>query len=62
MTSMSRASARSMPVPKPAPTTAFVLGLDGLAWVADHAGYGALAITNDDRVIWTPHRRGASGP
>jgi thiamine biosynthesis lipoprotein len=35
-------------------TTAFVLGLDGLAWVADHAGYGALAITNDDRVIWTP--------
>jgi FAD:protein FMN transferase len=35
-------------------TTAFVLGLDGLAWVADHAGYGALAITSDDRVIWTP--------
>jgi thiamine biosynthesis lipoprotein len=35
-------------------TTAFVLGLDGLAWVADHTGYGALAITNDDRVIWTP--------
>jgi thiamine biosynthesis lipoprotein len=35
-------------------TTAFVLGLDGLAWVADHAGYGALAITDDDRVIWTP--------
>ena len=35
-------------------TTAFVLGLEGLAWVADHAGYGALAITADDRVIWTP--------
>ena len=35
-------------------TTAFVLGLDGLAWVADHAGYGAVAISNDDRVIWTP--------
>jgi thiamine biosynthesis lipoprotein len=35
-------------------TTAFVLGLDGVAWVADHSGYGALAITNDDRVIWTP--------
>jgi thiamine biosynthesis lipoprotein len=35
-------------------TTAFVLGLDGLVWVADHAGYGALAITSDDRVIWTP--------
>ncbi len=35
-------------------TTAFVMGLDGLAWVADHPGYGALAITADDRVIWTP--------
>jgi thiamine biosynthesis lipoprotein len=35
-------------------TTAFVLGVDGVAWVADHTGYGALAITNDDRVIWTP--------
>ena len=35
-------------------TTAFVMGLDGLAWVADHDGYGALAITEDDRVIWTP--------
>lgn len=35
-------------------TTAFVMGIDGLAWVADHAGYGALAITADDRVIWTP--------
>lgn len=22
--------------------------------LADHAGYGALAITVDDRVIWTP--------
>lgn len=35
-------------------TAAFVLGLDGLAWVADHDGYGALAITADDRVVWTP--------
>ena len=35
-------------------TAAFVLGIDGLPWVADHSGYGALAITNDDRVIWTP--------
>jgi thiamine biosynthesis lipoprotein len=35
-------------------TTAFVMGLGGLAWVADHTGYGALAITADDRVIWTP--------
>jgi thiamine biosynthesis lipoprotein len=35
-------------------TTGFVLGVDALAWVADHNGYGALAITTDDRVIWTP--------
>jgi thiamine biosynthesis lipoprotein len=35
-------------------TTAFVMGLDGLSWVADHAGFGALAITSDDRMIWTP--------
>jgi thiamine biosynthesis lipoprotein len=35
-------------------TTAFVMGLDGLAWVADHTGYGALAVTADDRVVWTP--------
>lgn len=35
-------------------TTAFVMGFPGLAWVADHDGYGALAITADDRVIWTP--------
>jgi FAD:protein FMN transferase len=39
-------------------TTAFVLGLDGLGWVADHTGYGALAITSDDRVIWTPFVEG----
>jgi thiamine biosynthesis lipoprotein len=35
-------------------TAGFVLGLDGIAWVAEHAGYGALAITADDRVVWTP--------
>lgn len=35
-------------------TIAFVLGMDGPAWVADHDGYGALAITTDDRLIWTP--------
>ena len=35
-------------------TTAFVLGLDGPAWVARHAGYGAYAITTDERAIWTP--------
>ena len=35
-------------------TTAFVMGLDGLAWVAGHPGFDAYAITADDRVIWTP--------
>lgn len=35
-------------------TAAFVMGLDGLAWVAGHPGYEALAITADDRVVWTP--------
>ena len=35
-------------------TAAFPMGLDGLAWVHDRAGYGALAITRDERVIWTP--------
>ena len=35
-------------------TAAFVLGLDGLAWVHGHAGYGAYAITADDRAVWTP--------
>jgi thiamine biosynthesis lipoprotein len=34
-------------------TTGFVLGTACLAWVADHDGYGALAITADDRVVWT---------
>jgi thiamine biosynthesis lipoprotein len=35
-------------------TAAFVMGMDGLAWVAGHDGYGALAMTVDDRVVWTP--------
>ncbi|MEO7664495.1 MAG: FAD:protein FMN transferase, partial [Candidatus Limnocylindrales bacterium] len=35
-------------------TAAFVMGIDGLAWVHDHPGYGALAIPADDRVVWTP--------
>lgn len=35
-------------------TAAFVMGLDGLAWVHDRVGYGALAITAQDRVVWTP--------
>ncbi len=35
-------------------TTAFAMGSAGPAWVADHPGYGALAITTDERVVWTP--------
>ena len=35
-------------------TTAFAMGPGGAAWVATHAGYGALAITTDQRVAWTP--------
>lgn len=34
-------------------TTAYVLGLDGLDWVAAHDGYDAYAITWDDAVCWT---------
>lgn len=34
-------------------TTAFVMGADGLGWVAGHPGYDAYAITQDDRVVWT---------
>ncbi len=34
-------------------TAAFVMGLDGLRWVATHPDHEALAITDDDRVIWT---------
>lgn len=35
-------------------TTAYVKGLDGLAWVERHDGYDAYAITWDDTVCWTP--------
>lgn len=35
-------------------TTAYVLGLDGLDWVAAQDGYDAYAITWDDTVRWTP--------
>ena len=34
-------------------TAAYVMGRDGLGWVAAHPGYDALAITWDDAVIWT---------
>ena len=34
-------------------TTAFAMGGAGPAWVATHPGYGALAITADERLVWT---------
>jgi thiamine biosynthesis lipoprotein len=34
-------------------TTAFIMGVAGLAWVARHDGYAGYAITDDDRVLWT---------
>ena len=35
-------------------TAGFVMGLDGLGWVEAHPGYGAMAITADQRVVWAP--------
>jgi thiamine biosynthesis lipoprotein len=35
-------------------TAVFVMGSDGLAWIDARDGYAALAITADDRVVWTP--------
>ncbi len=35
-------------------TAGFVMGVDGLAWVDRHPGYGALAITVDRAMLWTP--------
>ena len=35
-------------------TAAFPMGLGGLAWVERHAGYGAIAITSDERLVWSP--------
>ena len=35
-------------------TAAFAMGEPGIAWVADQPGFGAVAITNDERVVWTP--------
>lgn len=34
-------------------TAAFVMGLDGLAWVSGHAGYDAYLITSDDLTVWS---------
>jgi thiamine biosynthesis lipoprotein len=35
-------------------TAVFVMGLDGLGWLEARGDYAALAITDDDRVVWTP--------
>jgi FAD:protein FMN transferase len=35
-------------------TAAFAMGESGLAWVARQPAFGGLAITERDRVIWTP--------
>jgi FAD:protein FMN transferase len=35
-------------------TAAFVMGLDGLRWIATLPGYGACGITTDDRLVSTP--------
>ena len=35
-------------------TAAFAMGRDGVAWLADRPSYEALAITDDDRLVWTP--------
>ena len=34
-------------------TAAFPMGLAGLGWVERHPGYGALAITADERLVWS---------
>lgn len=34
-------------------TAAFAMGEAGIAWVGRQPGYGALAITDRDRVVWT---------
>ena len=35
-------------------TAAFAMGVAGVAWVARQADVGAVGITADDRVLWTP--------
>ncbi len=34
-------------------TAVYVMGLDGLRWLAKRPEYAAYAITDDDRVVWT---------
>jgi len=35
-------------------TAAFAMGERGIEWVARQPGFGALGITRDNRVVWTP--------
>ena len=35
-------------------TSIYVMGLPGLDWLDAYPAYAALAITDDDRVVWTP--------
>ncbi len=35
-------------------TAAFAMGERGIPWVGRQPGFGALGITSDDRVVWTP--------
>lgn len=35
-------------------TAVFAMGEGGLEWLARQPGFGGLAITTDDRVVWTP--------
>lgn len=35
-------------------TAAFAMGEDGIAWVARQDGFGALGITSEGRLVWTP--------
>ena len=35
-------------------TAAFAMGEPGIAWVGRQPGFGAVGITADDRVVWTP--------
>jgi thiamine biosynthesis lipoprotein len=35
-------------------TAGVVMGEAGIAWVGRQPGHGAVGITNDDRVVWTP--------
>jgi len=35
-------------------TAAFTMGIAGLAWVERRSGYGAIAVTHDGRLLWSP--------